>query len=150
MSAKIVKKLTLKKFLESFKLSPRVAINILVKNSSDEILLAKRSIPPLKGSWHIPGSFLLKDETLTDCMKRVAREELGLNIKSSDTKLLGVFEDLDQDPRGHIIDIVYEIQLTNSTNITPGKTNQEIAFFKNLPKKIGFNHKETLQKLGVV
>lgn len=143
-----LQKLPFKTFLKTFKFVPRVAVNLLVKNSSKQILLTKRAKPPFAGYWHIPGSFLLKGEKLADCIERVAREELGIKLEKEKVKLLGVFEDLDKDERGHIIDVIYCYQLTeNNLSLKPIGDTKAIEFFSKLPSNIGFNHKEYLNNM---
>ena len=52
---------------------------IILKNNS--ILLPKRPRNPHKGSWHIPGSIIRKNETMLQAVKRAAKNELNLNVK---------------------------------------------------------------------
>lgn len=137
-----------KLFLKTFRYVPRAAVDILVKNQKSEIVLTKRNIPPEKGLWHIPGSYIIKDERIMDCIERIAKDELGIKISGKGTRLLGVFEDMVADPRGHTIDIVYEIQIKGEPHLKPTTEAQEIKFFKKLPSDIGFNHQETLNTLG--
>lgn len=144
----MVKKLPYKTFVKTFKLVPRVAVDLLVSNLKGEILLTKRSTSPFENFWHIPGGFLLKEETITIGLERVAKDELGINIKGNKANFLGVFEDIDKDPRGHVIDIIYGCRLKTLVILNPGEDTKEIRFFKNLPPNVGFNHKETLLKLG--
>lgn len=139
----MIKKLPHKIFLETFKLVPRVAINLVIKNDKGEILLTKRAIPPMKGYWHIPGGFLEKGEGLLECVKRIATKEIGIDI-NADVEQLGTFEDLDEDPRGHIIDIMYGYKLKSNLPQRQTSESAEIKFFKNIPEKIGFNHKDYL------
>jgi len=141
-------KLPYDKFIETFKYVPRLAVNILAVNNKGEVLLTKRSIKPFKGFWHFPGSFLLKGETLFDCAQRVAREELGLNIDRGKLGLAGVFDDLDGDPRGQIVDVIYQIEVNQPVNLKPTSETSELRFFKKFPSKVGFNHHETLARLG--
>ena len=58
------KKLSFREFINSFKLIPRLAVDLIVENKKGEILLSKREMEPYLGYWHIPGSFLLKNESL--------------------------------------------------------------------------------------
>ena len=71
-------KLPYDKFLESFKLAPRIAVDLWVKNEDGGVLHTKRDMEPFKGLWHLPGSFLLLGETVDECVGRLASEELGL------------------------------------------------------------------------
>ncbi len=163
------RKLPYNKFLESFKYAPRPAVNLLVERVTEgcdpsyegshpckEILLTKRQKPPFAEYWHLPGSFVLKGEALMDCVQRVANEELGFKVEN--VKLIGAFDDLTGDPRGHVVDLVYRCTIKQdqkgqafSKKAWPSKPvgdTAEIKFFKKLPVNIGFNHRETLRRLG--
>ena len=68
----------------------------------------------------------------------------------ADLSLLGAFDDLDGDPRGHVVDLVYGLVIEDPSQIKPTRETSEIKFFDRdkLPKDIGFNHKDTLHRLG--
>ena len=142
------KKLPYKTFIKTFELVPRVAFNLLISDREGQILLTKRAISPFKNHWHLPGSFLLKGETILECLRRIAKNEVGVHLDVKKAKLSGVFEDIDKDPRGHVIDVVYGYKLTGKVEFNPGVDTKEIRFFKKLPSKIGFSHLKTLHKLG--
>jgi 8-oxo-dGTP diphosphatase len=150
------KKLPYHKFLESFKYAPRPAVNLFVERKvSDtlQVLLTRRRKPPFAGSWHLPGSFVLRGEALMDCVKRVAKEELGIKLDKKNIQLAGAFDDLAGDPRGHVVDLVYQIRPGLFKKARPLKAigdTTEIKFFQKLPENIGFNHRETLAKLGFI
>lgn len=60
------------------KLVPLPAAEVLiVKNEGRDFLMTNRSDKHWNG-WHIPGSYIRRDETLADTCNRVAREEVGL------------------------------------------------------------------------
>ncbi len=138
-------KLPYEEFLKTFEKVPRVAISLLIENKDGAVLLAKRSIPPEAGAWHLPGSFILKGESIEECITRILKTELGYE-GGKKYKVEQVFEDLDKDPRGHIIDMIYRVE---EAHIIPQKTEEsaEVAYFKSLPKGIGFNHLEVLHTL---
>lgn len=155
----IPKKLPYKIFLKSFRYAPRPAVNLLVTREDGAVLLTRRKKPPFAGSWHLPGSFVLKGERLMDCVKRVAREELGARVARAE--LIEAFDDIDGDPRGHVVDLVYKCRDSKGLTLAYAKVRPlqklkavgdtaEIKFFKKLPENIGFNHKETLRSLGYV
>ena len=141
------KRLPHKLFLKTFRYVPRVAVDILVKNQKSEIILTKRNIAPLKGLWHIPGSYIIKNEKITDCIERIAKDEIGIRISGKKAKLVGVSEDMIADQRGHTIDIIYEIGIEKALEFKPTSEAEEIKFFKKLPSDIGFNHQEILNTL---
>lgn len=143
----MVKRLPYKVFVESFRHVPRVAVNLLIKSEKREFVLTKRAIPPEKGSWHLPGSFLLKGEKIKDCAKRVGKEELGLNIDANKLQLLGIFDDTDKDIRGHIVDIIYGYEVEKDAAFKLGRDTKEIKFFSKIPKVV-FAHEGILKDLG--
>jgi len=106
-------KLPYDKFLESFKLAPRIAIDLWIKNENGGVLYTKRDVEPYKGLWHLPGSFLLLGEPVDECVKRLAKDELGLKVTGNGFKLRYLDEDL-QEPRGHVVHLVYEVRVKKS------------------------------------
>jgi ADP-ribose pyrophosphatase YjhB (NUDIX family) len=64
-------------FKQIYSRVPRPGIELVIKNDQ-RILLTKREIPPYKGHWHIPGGAVLKNESLHQAIRRVAKEELGV------------------------------------------------------------------------
>lgn len=142
----MVKPLSQKLFLKTFEYVPRLAISLIVENKKKEILLARRAIPPKKGSWHLPGAFVLRGESLAQCVKRITKKELGLAVDLKSAKLVGAFDDLHKDPRGHVVDIIYRLSINKTPTVT--EETKEVKFFKKLPPAIGFNHGDTLRALG--
>lgn len=136
-------------FAESFRTVPRIAVNLVAKDSEGRVLLVRRNIPPQEGAWHMPGGFILKNETIEACRDRVAEKELGIQIsKDAHVDLLGVFDDIDKDPRGHVIDLAFGVSLDEGRQIPPSDENSEARFFDKLPENMGFNHRDTLHALG--
>jgi ADP-ribose pyrophosphatase YjhB (NUDIX family) len=80
---------------------------------------------------------------------RLAKDELGLDISAEITpSLLGVFDDLVGDPRGHVIDIVYGFTIDDTSQIKTTDQTSEIGFFDKLPQDMGFSHRQSLIGLG--
>lgn len=145
----ILKRLSPKEFEKSFEKVPRVAVNLIVTDIDNRVLLARRNIPPHECDWHFPGSFVLKNESINEALKRVAKNEVGMDLTEEiDLKLLGNFDDINGDPRGHVIDMAYGMQIGDTSKIVATKENIEVKFFDKLPENIGFNHRDTLEKLG--
>ncbi|WP_363465049.1 GDP-mannose mannosyl hydrolase [Halogeometricum borinquense] len=68
---------------------PIVSVDLVVKHDGG-ILLGMRENEPAKGEWFVPGGTVLKGESLTDAVHRVATEELGVGVTINDR--LGTFE----------------------------------------------------------
>jgi ADP-ribose pyrophosphatase YjhB (NUDIX family) len=68
---------------------PRLTVEVIVA-SGDGVLLTRREAGPCQGLWHIPGGTVRFGEPLTDAVRRVARQELGLEVTAD--RLLGYIE----------------------------------------------------------
>ena len=69
---------------------PRLSVEVVIYTPQRGVLLMLRDIPPNVGAWHIPGGTVLFGERVTDAVRRVARDELGLDVSVGD--LLGYIE----------------------------------------------------------
>lgn len=67
---------------------PEACVEVFLEHGGG-VLLARRTNEPAEGEWFTPGSRLYKGEGLADAARRVAREELGLEVELTDQ--LGVY-----------------------------------------------------------
>ena len=105
-------------YLSVVKSVPLVAVDLIIRNRSNEILLGLRKQEPAKGYWFVPGGRIHKDETIQKAFSDIAEHKLGITADFSDTALLGVHEHFyDTNPYGlencstHFLSIVYEINV---------------------------------------
>jgi len=72
--------------------TPLISIDIcLVCN--DKLLMGRRKNEPLKNEWFTPGGRVFKNETWQDCLKRVAKCEIGFVVQDAgDFRLMGVWD----------------------------------------------------------
>jgi 8-oxo-dGTP diphosphatase len=138
--------LTPRQFKTSFNLVPKLMINILVLNKLDQFLLTRRGIEPEIGKWQIPGSFLLKGETVQECVARIGVEVLGFTLSSNDCRLALFEEDLVKDPRGHVVHVIYKYRVLRDISLKPWGESAEMAFFSSIPQDMGFHYGEILKK----
>lgn len=96
---------------------PAVTVDLLVFARSDQttevrwrVLLVRRRRPPFAGLWAVPGGFLDMDEKAADAARRELREETGLD-DAGPIAFLGVYDDLDRDPRGRTISLAFVARL---------------------------------------
>lgn len=82
-----VGKLLYSKVVKNFPIS---CVDILIKNTKNELLFVKRKNQPAKGCWWIPGGRVIHGEKRKTAAKRKAREECGIAIQN--LKELGTFE----------------------------------------------------------
>lgn len=89
------------------------------------VLLIKRTTPPFKGKWCLPGGFLSLDETLIDCAKRVLF--FDANLDDIYLEQLYTFSDIDRDVRGRVLSCSY-LGLVDKAKVE-GNLNPNARFF---------------------
>lgn len=79
--------------------NPQVAVGAIVIKDG-RVLLVKRSQPPSKGLWAIPGGRVELGETLKEAAEREIVEETGLTIRAGDP--VYTFDVIERDDAGRI------------------------------------------------
>ena len=74
------------------------------------VLLIQRGNDPYKGYWAFPGGFLNMDETVARCAERELEEETGIVLTGM--QLVGIYSDVERDPRGRVITAAYAAMTT--------------------------------------
>jgi colanic acid biosynthesis protein WcaH len=70
--------------------APLISIDLCIIYNG-QILLGYRNNEPLKATWFTPGGRILKNEAYFDCLRRVARSELGLTDEDAkQARLMGI------------------------------------------------------------
>jgi len=139
------KKIPYDEFKNIFSKVPRLCVDLILKTDKG-ILLTKRTIGPFRRTWHFPGGGVLFDESQEQALKRIAKEELNLDINI--IKMLGVVEYLNEvygDFRRHSVGIVYLVKIT-SKSIELDNGAEHYSFFKNIPENMPSPQKEFLKK----
>lgn len=113
---------------------PFVACELVIVDKKG-ILLTWRNDKWWRG-WHFPGGLFRFRESFEERIKKVARKELGVNIKSF--KLLFV-KDCSQGARGHVVSLVFRCE----TVMTP----KHGKYFQKMPKNIIEEHREFWKKI---
>ena len=78
---------------------PQVAVGAIVVKDN-KVLLVKRSQPPGKGLWAIPGGGVELGETLQEAAEREVREETGITVRTRNP--VCAFDLIDRDDAGRI------------------------------------------------
>lgn len=127
----------------------KVAVDAIVfgysKQDGVSVLLIQRKYDPFKGSWAIPGGFVLENESLEEAVERELFEETG--IKVNYLEQLYTFGEPGRDPRQRIISVAYfGLVKTSQYQELKASTDAENAKWfsiKRLPQ-LAFDHKEIL------
>ena len=104
-----------------------------------EILLAKRSIPPFKNFWCIPGGGVFHREKIEDAIARIAKTELGIRVKPQ--KLLGYIEILKDGPDRHTILLEFKCRIVGNKKPRALEQASECKFFHKIPEHTSLPHK---------
>ncbi|MEY8199076.1 MAG: GDP-mannose mannosyl hydrolase [Colwellia sp.] len=72
--------------------TPLIAIDLVVRNASGQILLGLRTNRPAQGFWFVPGGRIVKNESIEHAFKRLTKAELGIEISIANAKYLGLYE----------------------------------------------------------
>lgn len=119
------------------------AVLFAEKDGQVLVLLIQRGNEPYKGHWAFPGGFLNMDETVERCAERELEEETGIVL--SGMQLVGVYSDVERDPRGRVITAAY----TAMTTMPEAKAADDAAAAKWWPldalPKLAFDHARILE-----
>ena len=98
------------------RLTPLVAIDMIVRSPDGRVLVGRRTKEPAKGSLFVPGGRITKNETLAAAFKRISLAELGVEKTMEEARFRGVYENiystngLEQPGYGtHYITLAYEV-----------------------------------------
>jgi colanic acid biosynthesis protein WcaH len=122
-------------FAEVIRLTPLVAIDLVVYSPDGRVLVGRRTNEPAKGVFFVPGSRITKNETRANAFQRIANEELGVALKIEQAKFLGAFEHLYPTNRfgiegfgTHYITLAYELTLALDSAKLPTDQHGEYAW----------------------
>lgn len=123
---------------------PLLAVDAIVLNNKNEILLMKRNIAPFRGQWVVSGGHVEYGERTEKAVLREVREETGLRCKI--VKLLGVYSNPKRDPRYHTVSTAYVLRVIGG-KLRNSFESREQRFFvsSKLPDRLGFDHRQILK-----
>ena len=109
-----------------------------------KVLLVRRGGEPYKGMWAFPGGFLQNTETAEQGALHELREETAL-CPSSPIVPVGIFSDVDRDPRERVITIAW-YTLVKPSEVKGGDDAAEALWFPvdDLPP-LAFDHAKIFQ-----
>lgn len=113
------------------------------ENRDLKVLLVRRGADPYKGQWAFPGGFLQMTETAKEGALRELKEETS--VTDAPIRELGVFSDIDRDPRERVITIAW-YALVKPSKVKGGDDADEAEWFSidNLPP-LAFDHKKIFE-----
>ncbi|CAD6540904.1 GDP-mannose mannosyl hydrolase [Paraburkholderia kirstenboschensis] len=129
-------------FLDVVRLTPLVAIDLIVSDADGRILIGHRRNRPARGTWFVPGGRILKDEKLDAAFARIVDAELGIaKLARSSARFEGVFEHHYSDNFAaepgvstHYIVLAYALSLGNTQQI--GRPDQHSDYLWLTPAEL--------------
>ncbi|TSK06163.1 MAG: NUDIX hydrolase [Geobacter sp.] len=121
--------------------NPLPTVDVIVE-LPEGIVLIERKNKPL--GWAIPGGFVDYGETLEHAAVREMQEEIGLELKKEQLRLLGCYSDPARDKRSHNISTVYVATATGTPNAGDDAAGFGIFPIDALPEPLCFDHARIL------
>ena len=74
------------------RLTPLVAIDLIVRSADGRVLVGRRIFEPARGSLFVPGGRITKNESIGAAFRRISAAELGVEKKLEEARFMGVYE----------------------------------------------------------
>lgn len=110
--------------------APLFAIDLVVLNESNQILLGQRLNAPAKNYWFVPGGRVYKNESLEQAIARISIAELGIELGRKQLSFLGLYDHfykdsfVSDDVSTHYINATHAIKL-NETRLALSKIQHD-------------------------
>lgn len=131
---------------------PRLTVEVLLAGDQG-VYLTERAIEPCKGAWHLPGGTVFFGESLLETVERIAKRELGIEVKAA--KQVGYIEYPShykkladhENAFDHPVGIVFEV---TDYSGTVGLNNEATSagWFTKLPDKTHADQDDFLRSHG--
>jgi len=122
-------------FATVIRLTPLVAIDLIVRSAEGKVLLGRRIHEPAKGWFFVPGGRITKNETLAAAFSRISLAELGAEKQLGEARLLGVYDHIyranhfERDGFGtHYVVLAYELTSPLQAAALPKDQHGEYAW----------------------
>lgn len=115
--------------------TPLVSIDLIIRNSRNQVLLGLRTNRPAQGFWFVPGGRIGKDETFEQAFLRLTEVELGITIPLSDASFLGPYQHFYSDNFSgadfstHYVVLGYQLMLDLELQTLPVEQHQNYQWW---------------------
>jgi colanic acid biosynthesis protein WcaH len=122
-------------FENVIRLTPLVAIDLVVRSPDGKVLVGRRTFEPAKDLFFVPGGRITKNETRSAAFERLSQEELGIRIRLEQARFMGVNEHIYTTNRfgkqgfgTHYVTLAYELRLDLTKAALPRDQHGEYAW----------------------
>ena len=122
--------------------TPALATDCVVFDPLGRVLLIRRGHEPSAGKHALPGGFVKIGETVMSACRREVREETGIDV--AEITLVGVYSDIDRDPRGHIVSVAFMTELADETRPRVGSDAMSAEWVDMRDVDLAFDHARIL------
>ncbi|WP_154114984.1 GDP-mannose mannosyl hydrolase [Vibrio cincinnatiensis] len=115
--------------------TPLVSIDLIIRNSCNQVLLGLRTNRPAQGFWFVPGGRIGKDETFEQAFLRLTQLELGYPIPLKDASFLAPYQHLYSDNFSgtdfstHYVVLGYQLMLDLDLQTLPVEQHQNYQWW---------------------
>ncbi|EKO3707928.1 GDP-mannose mannosyl hydrolase [Vibrio metschnikovii] len=115
--------------------TPLVSIDLIIRNSCNQVLLGLRTNRPAQGFWFVPGGRIGKDETFEQAFLRLTQLELGYPIPLNEASFLGPYQHLYSDNFSgtdfstHYVVLGYQLMLDLDLQTLPVEQHQNYRWW---------------------
>ncbi|EKO3614761.1 GDP-mannose mannosyl hydrolase [Vibrio metschnikovii] len=115
--------------------TPLVSIDLIIRNSGNQVLLGLRTNRPAQGFWFVPGGRIGKDETFEQAFLRLTQLELGYPIPLNEASFLGPYQHLYSDNFSgtdfstHYVVLGYQLKLDLDLQTLPVEQHQNYQWW---------------------
>ena len=129
-------------YREIISVLPIICVDVVIRNKSGKVLLARRKNEPIKGHWWVVGGRILSGESAHQACIRKTLEETGLKI--NELRFLGFYEDVyeknafDVPEPYHTLSLAFETQLSSEQSeetIRLDSQHSDWGWFDKLPER---------------
>jgi colanic acid biosynthesis protein WcaH len=118
------------------RLAPLIAIDLIIRDARDQVLLGLRKNEPARGCYFVPGGMIVKNERLADAFARLAKNETDHTASFADARLIGVFEHFYDNNRSgdrgygtHYVVLGYELRWPSAAVPRPDDQHSELRWW---------------------
>ena len=118
------------------RLGPIVAIDLIIRDDSDRVLLGFRTNEPAKGVYFVPGGRIWKDERISDAFERILKAETNYAGTFDQARFRGVHEHFYETNRfgepgygSHYVALIYEIRIGINSQLRTDAQHTEFVWW---------------------